>query len=230
MSKEQQILEHIRLYADNWRMDGTKSEENYQWLMDYADKQSDNSIKTTEYLDSKADAMMRYIGLLITLSVTVLGYAMTKDGSQRDALFFFPVLVALLYSLWNLLQCTRPTDQPRQPFISDAFEYSQNPENNKLYFMRNLMDLEYRLWLLNFKKGTLIEFSLRGFFLAIAWLLIGIGALIYKTEITYYLSFPSEFLVLGLGLVAVGLLALRQYRRPVVLEEWEDSLVTKAAD
>jgi hypothetical protein len=230
MSEESKILRRIQGYAAEWRMDEGRSETDYQWVVDYADKQSERSTRTVEYLDSKADAMTRYIGLLITLGVLVVSYAVSRDAPREDILFFAPALAALLYSLGNALRCTKPEDQPRPPLIGHAFAYSQHPDNNRLYFTRSLIELEYKLWLLNQRKGTLIEFSLKGFFLALAWLLIGVIGLLYKGEITYFLSFQSELAAVAAGLFSVVGLALWQYLRPVAHGDWGKAFAEQVND
>src|SRR5258706_7119925 len=111
------VLERLRKYASQWQMADGTAEEQHKWVIDYAEKQAEQSIKTIEYLDSKADAMMRYVGTLITLIALALTYAMSKDSPRGDVLFFLPVLMALLFSIWNALRCAKPTEQPRRPFI-----------------------------------------------------------------------------------------------------------------
>jgi hypothetical protein len=207
------ILKRARAYADQWRMVEGASEGKYQWVIDYAETQSAESIKGIEYLNSKADGMVRYIGVLITLLTLVLAYAVTKKTPREDILFFFPTVIALVYSFWSALQCTKPVDHPRRPFIKQAFEHSQYPESSKLYFLRPWMLLEFSLWLLAFKKAMYIERSLYGLLLALVWLIVGVLCFVFKEPLIAtmsVLSFQLQYLLMAVGPVSVALLYLVQ--------------------
>lgn len=213
-SERDAILKLIRRYADQWRMAAGTSEEQHKWVIDYAEKQAEQSIKTIEYLDSKADAMMRYVGMLITLIALALTYAMSKDSPRGDVLFFLPVLMALLFSIWNALRCAKPTEQPRRPFIKEAFDYAQSPKDSQLYFMRGWVELEFRTLVLGAEKGNYVATSLYSFLLALVWLMLAIPCVIFKAKLSGFIYLPSmrpELLVLLMGFLSVVVLAL--YRR-----------------
>jgi hypothetical protein len=211
-SKTDVILEHLRAYAEQWEMLDDTSEEQYQWVIDFAEKQIEDSTKTIEHVERKADAMMRYTGLLLTLIALALTYAISKDSPRQDALFFLPVLVALLFSIWNALLCTRPVDHPSAPLIQEAFADAQHPGGNQLFFMRAWIVLEYRLWLLCVEKGNYVETSLYGLLLALIWLVLGVACVVFKSPLSRFMpsfSMQSYVLVVGSGSVA----ALYLYRR-----------------
>jgi hypothetical protein len=210
------ILDRLRNYASQWQMAVGTLEEQHKWVIDYAEKRTEESIKTVEYLDSKADSMMRYIGALITLIALTLTYAISKESPSENILFFLPVLMALLFSIWNALQCTRPMDQPRLPFIKEAFAYAQSPADSHLSFMRSCMELEYRTWLLGDKKGVYVETSLYSFLLALVWLTLGVLCVIFKAQLARVIEgsfLPLEYWVLVIGLLSVlGLYLFRLWK------------------
>jgi hypothetical protein len=215
------IRERARAYASQWRICKDYPEDHYKWLIDYAEKQADGSIKTIEYLDGKADAMLRQIGILVTLLGLILGYAASREAPQGYVLYFLPVLFALLFSVISAIQCSRPQLQPRRPLIKQAFTYTSSAVGTRLYFMRAWIYLEYDLWLMGQKKAAWIRSSHYGLVIAIVWLILGVTVIVSMSMIDRILVasrladspyIRKELTVVLAGLLSVVVLAWVRYR------------------
>ncbi len=227
-STAQRVLERTKVFATAWKIPDDKDPAEFRWLTDYAESQAEYMTATIALLDSKADAVMRYVGIALTLVGLLLGYAIghgPKLGGLKSFAFFLPSLFAMVLSMWSALRCTLPTQQPSRPLIAQAFSYArQQPDNSRLYLMRGWISQEFKMWMLAFEKGRCIRSALYYFMFAVTWPLIAVIAIGYRTELlglTQHLSLGLETLVAALGLVALlGLAASRRVAGRAPLEHW----------
>lgn len=223
------VLERAKAFATAWKIPEGRDPGEFRWLGDYAESQVAYMTATIEFLDSKADAVMRYVGIASTLMGTALAYTLGRGkevGDVRSFVVFLPSLLAMVCAMWSAVRCTRPIQQPSRPLIAQAFSYArQQPENSRLYLMRGWIWQEFKMWTLAFEKGGYIRSALYYFMFAVAWLPVAVLAVACQAQLrllTQRLVLGPESLVVGLGLVA--LLGLAVSRRAVAgrvpLEHW----------
>ena len=233
-SKTKNLLDRIKDFTDEWIIPNDRMEQEYSWLLDYSEARIDEAIQAIEYLDGKADSLLRIFGTGLTAIGLIFVFVVGKNGGNEvfpAAKLFTPVFCWMASAVIFSFLCTKPSRQPTRPYIICAFTYArENKFAAKFHFFRGLIHLQFEIWVVGWKKADQIRSSIWSFLLAMLfWLPVGGAIILYRESLPEFIYSPClnlDLLVLVLGVAsAVGFVVYRLVRiHQAPLGGWEKVL------